>query len=73
MATPLMRARWQLARGLRGIGLPGWVGLAAGLACAFALGGLIEPLRAEARWLDADSHTLAQRAATRPTTAAEPT
>lgn len=73
MASALIRARWQLARGLRGIGLPGWVGLAAGLACVFALGGLIEPLRAEAQRLDADSHQLAQRAATRPITANEPT
>lgn len=73
MATALMRARWQLAQGLRGIGLPGWVGLAGGLACVVALWGLIEPLRAEAQRLDTDSHLLAERAATRPSPYAEPT
>ncbi len=73
MATALMRARWQLARGLRGIGLPGWVGLAGGLACALVGWGLIVPLHAETRQLDADSQQLARRAATRPATATEPT
>jgi hypothetical protein len=73
MAGALTRARWQLAQGLRGIGLPGWVALAGGLGCALALVGLIEPLRAEALRLDAVSQQLAQRATTRPTSAAEPT
>lgn len=73
MAIALTRARWQLAQGLRGIGLPGWVGLAGALACAVTLWGVIEPLHAEALRLDVDSQQLAQRAATRPATTTEPT
>lgn len=73
MAAALTRARWQLAQGLRGIGLPGWVGLAGGLACAITLWGVIEPLRAEARQLDADSQQLVQRAASQPAARTEPT
>jgi hypothetical protein len=63
MATTLTQLRWQGAQWLRGIGLPGWVGLALGLACAFGLWGLIEPMHADAQRLDADSDLLAQRAA----------
>lgn len=73
MAGALTRARWQLAQGLRGIGLPGWVGLAGALACAIALWGVIEPLRADARRLDADSQQLTQRAAARPAATTAPT
>jgi hypothetical protein len=63
MATTLTQLRWQGAQWLRGIGLPGWVGLALGLVCAFGLWGLIEPMQADAQRLDADSDVLAQRAA----------
>ena len=73
MAGALTRARWELAQGLRGIGLPGWVALAGRLGCALVVGGLIEPLRAEALRLDAASEQLTQRATTRPASAAEPT
>ncbi len=64
MAATLMRASWQGAQWLRGIGLPGWVGLALGLACVIAVGALVEPKYTEAQRLDADSDLLAQRAAT---------
>lgn len=73
MAGALTRARWQLAQSLRGIGLPGWVGLVSGLACVVTLWGVIEPLRAEALRLDADSQQLAQQAATRPAPITAPT
>ena len=61
MAAAMTRWRWNVARGLRAIGLPGWVALL--LACAALIGvwGVIEPLRAEARQLDVDSDVLAQR------------
>ena len=62
MATTLTRARWQSAQWLRAIGLPGWTGLALGLACAIAAVGLTEPLRADAQRLGTDSDLLAQRA-----------
>ena len=65
MAAALTRARWQGARWLRGIGLPGWVGLALGLACAIAVGALVEPRYTDAQQLDASSDLLAQRAASR--------
>ena len=65
MATALTRARWQGAQWLRGIGLPGWVGLALGLACVIAVGALVEPKYTDAQQLDASSDLLAQRAASR--------
>lgn len=63
MATTLTRARWQGAQWLRAISLPGWVGLALGLACAMTAVGLTEPMQADAQRLGADSDRLAQRAA----------
>lgn len=65
MATALTRARWQGARWLRGIGLPGWVGLALGLACAISVWVLVEPKYTNAQQLDADSDLLVQRTAAR--------
>lgn len=65
MATTLTRARWQGAQWLRGIGLPGWVGLALGLICVVSVCALIEPMQTEAQQLDAESDLLAQRAAAR--------
>ncbi len=64
MATALTRARWRGAQWLRGIGLPGWVGLALGLACVIAVGALVEPKYTDAQQLDASSDLLAQRATT---------
>lgn len=64
MAVTLKQARWYGAQVVRGIGLPGWVALALGLACALGWATVIEPMRAEARQLDADSDLLRQRAAT---------
>ncbi len=65
MATALTRARWQGAQWLRGIGLPGWVGLALGFLCVVSAWALIEPMHTEAQQLDAESDLLAQRAAAR--------
>jgi hypothetical protein len=65
MATALTRARWQGAQWLRGIGLPGWVGLVLGLICVVSVWALIEPMHTGARQLDAESDLLAQRAAAR--------
>ena len=70
MAATLTQLRWQGAQWLRGIGLPGWVGLALGLVCVIGLWSLIEPMHAEAQRLDADSDLLAQRAAARATSTA---
>ncbi|MEI7465126.1 MAG: hypothetical protein WCJ87_07265 [Burkholderiales bacterium] len=65
MAATLIQLRWQGAQWLRGVGLPGWVGLALGLACVIGLWSLIQPMHADAQQLDADSDLLAQRAAAR--------
>jgi len=65
MATALTRARWQGAQWLRGIGLPGWVGLALGLLCVVSVWALIEPMHTEAQQLDVESDLLTQRAAAR--------
>lgn len=55
--------RWNAARWLRGIGLPGWVALVLMVGCAVAALGGIAPLRAEGQRLDADSAVLEQRIA----------
>ena len=61
MAAAVIRWRWNLARGLRAIGLAGWVALLLAGAALMGVWGVIEPLRAEARQLDADSELLARR------------
>lgn len=70
MATTVTRLRWQSAQALRGIGLPGWVALVLGVACAVGAWGLVEPLHTEAQRLDADSDALRLRAAANPVSTA---
>lgn len=66
MASPgVTRWHWQLRHGLRGVGPPGWVAAALVLAGVLGWGLGIEPMRDEARRLDADSAVLARRLAAR--------
>lgn len=73
MATALNRLRWQGAQMLRGIGLPGWVGLALALGCTLGFLGLIQPMQREAQRLEADNDALSQRAAAQAAAAPEVT
>lgn len=57
------RWRWQGAQCLRGMGLPGGVGLALALGCVLGFLGLIQPMQSDAQRLEADSDALSQRAA----------
>lgn len=71
MAAALNRLRWQGAQMLRGIGLPGWVGLALALGCVLGFLGLIQPMQWEAQRLEADNDALSQRAAAQSAAALE--
>ncbi len=61
--SSLNSLRWHAARGLRGVGLPGWVALVLMVGSAVVAVGGVAPLHAEADRLGADSALLEQRLA----------
>jgi hypothetical protein len=62
----LARLRWELQRLLRGIGLPGWAGLALLAGCAGLWWGLSAPLESETQSLSVEAEQLQQQLAAAP-------
>jgi len=65
------RLGWELSRLLRGLGLPGWVGLALLAGCVGLWWGGAQPLSEQTLRLDHESVQLRQRLATAPLAAPE--